>query len=47
MQQRQGVLLPLLDLKWFCPYLDGFGSSLLATSSPLETGFETDEFSRK
>lgn len=47
MQQRHGVLLSLLDLKWFCPYLDGFGSSLLVTSSPLENGFETDQFPRK
>lgn len=47
MQQTHGVLLSLLHLKWFCPYLDGFGSSLLATSSPFEKEFETDQFPHK
>lgn len=46
-QQTRGVLLSLLDLKCFCPYLDGFGSSLLVTSSSLENGFETDQFPRE
>lgn len=35
------------DSKWPYPYLDGFGSSLLAMSSPWEKGLEIDQFPRE